>query len=274
MNRHATFILASLLVLGFSAQAEERERGPGQPTSMFGTYIAKGDLIVYPFFEYYLNGDEEYSPNELGYGLDEDYEGSFRGTEELLFIGYGFTDRLAVEFEMAMMQATLEKANDDPSAMPQEVSDSGLGDVEGQFRYTWNPGVADSWEKFSYLEVVFPTVDEGSLIGTSDWEFKLGSGAVRQFSWGTFTTRLAVEYDNSESKTELGEIALEWMRRFSPKWQLYLGLEGTQDEWEGITDLQWFLSSDISVRINNAFGITPKATDYAPEIGIVFRFPG
>ena len=33
-------------------------------------------------------------------------------------------------------------------------------------------------------------------------------------------------------------------------------------------------SPRISVRINNAFGLTAKATDWAPELGIVFRFPG
>ena len=31
-----------------------RDRGAGLPTSMFGTFIQKGELIVYPFFEAYV----------------------------------------------------------------------------------------------------------------------------------------------------------------------------------------------------------------------------
>jgi hypothetical protein len=29
-----------------------RDRGEGLPTSMFGTYIRKGEFLLYPFFEY------------------------------------------------------------------------------------------------------------------------------------------------------------------------------------------------------------------------------
>ena len=50
-------------------------------------------------------------------------------------------------------------------------------------------------EVFSYFETVFPLQDEYSLIGTSDWEFKLGTGITKGFSWGTITLRTAAEYD-------------------------------------------------------------------------------
>lgn len=72
---------------------------------------------------------------------------------------------------------------------------------------------------------------------------------------------------------ELGEYALEYLRRFSPSWRIYLGVEGTGDEVELITEAQWHMSDSIFVKLNNAFGITSKATDWAPEIGIVFSFP-
>ena len=35
----------------------QRDRGTGQPTSMFGTYVRRRELLVYPFFEYYLDND-------------------------------------------------------------------------------------------------------------------------------------------------------------------------------------------------------------------------
>jgi hypothetical protein len=35
------------------------DRGPGIPTSLFGTYITKGEFLVYPFYEYTKNTSEE-----------------------------------------------------------------------------------------------------------------------------------------------------------------------------------------------------------------------
>ena len=98
-----TFYLISILALlvfiaaclPLVAEAESRaplpsylqDRGPGIPTSMFGTYVEEGEWLFYPFFEYYLNDDEGYSPQELGYELDEDFRGEYRGYEGLIFLG-------------------------------------------------------------------------------------------------------------------------------------------------------------------------------------------
>ncbi|MBI5445481.1 MAG: hypothetical protein HY900_30235 [Deltaproteobacteria bacterium] len=56
---------------GGSAHAEEpspwlRDRGTGVATSMFGTYVKKGETLVYPFAELYFDSDLEYKPDELG----------------------------------------------------------------------------------------------------------------------------------------------------------------------------------------------------------------
>jgi len=51
------------------------------------------------------------------------------------------------------------------------------------------------------------------LIGTQDWEYKLGVGAVKGFTLGTFTFRVAGEYDRSEDKFELGEYAVEYLKK-------------------------------------------------------------
>jgi len=42
-----------------------KDRGTGIPTSMFGTYINKKEVIIYPFYEYYYDDNAEYSPEEL-----------------------------------------------------------------------------------------------------------------------------------------------------------------------------------------------------------------
>ncbi|MGH7717854.1 MAG: hypothetical protein ACREON_03285 [Gemmatimonadaceae bacterium] len=249
-----------------------RDRGTGIPTSMFGTYIDRGELLVYPFFEYYRDKDAEYSPNELGHGLDRDFRGRYRASEGLIFLGYGISDRLAVELEAAVISARLERAPDDPSSVPAVVEESGLGDVEGQLRWRWNRETARRPEIFSYLEAVAPLQKRKRLIGTQDWEVKLGSGVVRGFAWGTTTIRAAVEYDGTEGTVGLGEFAVEYLKRVSRGLRVLGAVEGTGDEIEVITETQWFLRPHLMLKLNNAFGLTSKATDWAPEIGLMFSF--
>ena len=247
-----------------------RDRGEGIPTSMFGTYIQEGQLLVYPFFEYYKDHDYEYAPNELGYAQDKDYRGNYEASEGLLFVGYGISRRLAIEVEAAVITAELETASGDNSGLPPAIEESGLGDVEGQLRWRWSEETSKRPEFFSYFETVVPTQDDGSLIGTTDWEFKLGAGLVRGRSWGTTTFRAAVEYDAAEDAFGLGEMAVEYLRRLSSTWRLFGAVEGTEDEIELITEAQIHFSGRVFLKLNSAFGLTPKATDWAPEVGVVF----
>jgi hypothetical protein len=249
-----------------------RDRGTGVPTSMFGTYIQKGQVLVYPFFEYYQDSDAEYAPNELGQTLDQDFRGEYNASEYLIFLSYGFTDRLAVEFEAAYIDAELETAREDTTGLADEITESGLGDVEGQVRYRFREETTGGPEVFSYFETVFPTADEGSLIGTTDWEFKLGFGAVRGYAFGTMTARAAVEYDKSEDKFGLGEAAIEYLRRLSASWRVLGGFEGNEDEVEAIVEAQWHFAKFACLKMNSAFGVTSKATDWAPEVGVMFNF--
>jgi hypothetical protein len=249
-----------------------RDRGEGIPLSMFGTYIRKGEFIVYPYYEYYYDQDSEYKPEELGYTLNRDFRGRYRAHEGLIFLGYGITHRLAVEFEAAIITATQHKSKDDPSDMPDKLEESGLGDVESQLRWRWSKETLSRPELFSYFETVFPLQKDRTLIGTQDWELKLGTGTTKGFGWGTMTLRVAMEYAADESKMELGEYAIEYLRRVSRFFRFYVGVEGSQDEVELIIDLQFHVSPYAFIRINNAFGATSKATDYAPELGVLFHF--
>ncbi len=273
------FVIAGMLLFHASnvyAQHELpyflKDRGEGVSSSMFGTYIEKGEFIIYPFYEFYYDQDAEYSLQELGYGGDVDYRGRYRAHEGLILFGYGITENLAVEFEAAAITAKLHKSKDDPSDMPDVLKESGLGDVESQFRWRWGKETESRPEFFSYFETVFPLQKSKRLIGTQDWEFKAGAGLTKGFHWGTMTARLAIEYDAEESKGAFGEYAFEYLKRVSRLFRFYLGIEGTEDEIEFITDLQFHISDHAFIRINNAFGITSKATDYAPEIGVLFHF--
>jgi hypothetical protein len=249
-----------------------KDRGTGIPTSMFGTYIDKGEMIIYPFYEYYYNKDAEYKPADLGYDLEEDLLGKYQAHEGLIFLGYGFTEKLALEFEASVITAEQHKATDDTTAMPEVVKESGLGDVESQLRWRWSKETTGRSEFFSYFETVFPFQKNKKLIGTQDWELKFGTGLIKGFRWGTMTFRAAIEYSALENKVELGEYALEYLKRISNFFRFYIGTEGSQDELEFITDLQFHVTSYAFIRVNNAFGVTPKTTDYAPEIGILFHF--
>ena len=37
-----------------------------------------------------------------------------------------------------------------------------------------------------------------------------------------------------------------------------------------LTEAQWHCSRTIFIRFNSGFGLTSKATDWAPEVGVVF----
>jgi hypothetical protein len=160
-----------------------------------------------------------------------------------------------------------------PTALPERIEESGLGDIEGQVRWRWRRETAKAPEFFSYGEVVVPHHSEKVLIGTPGWEFTLGTGLTRGFGWGTVTARAAVEYDGaSSSRFDTGEYAIEYLRRISPAWRIFAAIEGTQDELSFIAEVQWHATRNLFVRMNNGFGLTSKATDWAPEVGIVFSF--
>lgn len=248
-----------------------RDRGPGIPVSQFGTYVDRGQFLLYPFVEYYYDNDAEYSPQELGYGVDIDYRGKYRATEGLIFMAWGVSDRLAIEFEAAVISARQDRSPDDTTAMPARVEESGLGDVEGQLRWRWLRETESHPSIFSYFETVFPIQKKKKLIGTQDWEFKLGAGLLRGFRWGTTTVRLSIVYD--EGQAGAGEYAVEYLKRISSLLKVYVGVEGTEDEVELITDTQWSLSSNVVLKVNNAFGLSSKATGWAPEVGLMIRFP-
>jgi len=247
-----------------------RDRGNGLPLSMFGTYIEPRQLIVYPFFEYYYDDDYEYEAGELGFEGTTELRSRYRAREGLLFVAYGITDHLAVEMEVAGISATLEKSPNDVSALPQTFKQSGLGDVEGQVRWRWNRESAARPEVFSYFETVFPLQRSKLLIGTPGWEYQFGTGIIRAFRWGTMTARAAIGH--ADGAFEPAEYAVEYLRRISNRLGVFAAVEGNQDEVELITEAQIFLAPGIALKLNNAIGLTSKATDWAPEIGLMFRF--
>ena len=273
-----TFVMVFLLSAAKAEGAEGlpyylADRGEGLPTSQFGTYVRKGELLIYPFYEYTYNSGEEYKPSEVGFIGEKDYLGTAKEHEVLLFLSYGFTDWLAVELEGApYTKVTLEKADDDTSAMPESIEESGVGDLEGQIRWRWNRETAGRPEIFSFFEVGFPLAKDKDLIGNADWEFVFGLGIVKGFHWGTITPRISVLYEREEDELKFGEYAIEYLKRISPKWRLVANVEGEEDEVSLIGEAQYFVKENIFLKLNSGFGLTEKAANFAPEVGIMFSF--
>lgn len=275
--------LLALLILATPAPAAATEeplpyylqdRGTGVYTSLFGTYVRDGELLVYPFYEYVVNKEDEYHGSELGYTGEIDYLGKVVEHEYLLFFAYGFTEDLAAEFESALYTTkTLERASDDTtSGLPPELKESGLGDVEGQIRWRLAKETATRPEYWVNFEVVFPLQKDKVLIGTQDWEFGAGIGLTNGFTWGTLTPRFSIAYDRAESELEVGEVAIEYLKRLSPEWRWVSTIEGTSDEFSLILEAQWHFSPRAFWKFNSGFALTEPAEDFAPEIGLMMVF--
>ena len=253
-----------------------RDRGTGVRSSHLGSYVRQGELLVYSFFEWYADNNLEYKPSELGYGpSEEDYRGQYRASEGLLWFGYGLGADVALEFEMAVITADLTPSpGDTSSGKPAQVSESGLGDVEGQVRWRFQRETETRPELFTFFETVFPLQKTKKIIGTQDWEFSSGLGLTRGFHWGTVTLRASAEYSAAANpKFDLGEYAIEYLRRLSPAWRVVAAIEGTQgDEISLLTEVQWSFAPRATLKLNSGFGLTANATDYAPEVGVMFSF--
>ena len=290
MNRGIRLVGSAFLFLGVglgapgvgaaqSAAQEElpdylRDRGEGVATSMFGTYITKGELLIYPFYEYVRDRDIEYEPFEFGFGDPTEYRGEFWGHEALIFLGLGITDWLAFEFEAAVYtEAQITKAAEDTSAMPFRIRESGLGDVQTQIRWRYAKETESRPEIFSYFETVYPLQKDELLIGTGFWEFALGVGAIKGTRIGTWTIRTTMAYDDEEHKVEFGEYGLEYLKRWSKLFRSTVLVEGEEDEVDLILDAQFHLSPHAFIRLNTGIGLTSKAEDFAPEVGVMLSFP-
>jgi hypothetical protein len=276
-------VVALALVLSASvlqpAQAEEappvylRDRGPGIPTSLFGSYIQKGEFLFYPFYEYFTYQHYAYKPSDLGYTGEQDYHGILREQQALLYFSYGVSDSMSVELEAGgMNEARFQKDPNDTSAVPSHIRESGLADIEAQVRWRWNKETAQRPEFFSFFEVAYPVSKNKHLIGTQDWKFALGLGVIKGYSWGTMSGRAAFAYDKGNGDTTLDEWAIEYLKRLSPTWRILLAVEGEESERQAIVEAQWQFSKNAYLKVNSGFGLTQESPAWAPEIGIMFSF--
>jgi hypothetical protein len=251
-----------------------KDRGTGVATSMFGTYIRRGEVILYPYWEYYLDNNRQYSPSEFNLADTRDFRGRYRESEGLFFVAYGLTENLAFQAEIAAARASLEKSAADLSALPRRSEASGLTSIETQLRWRMRKEDERRPELWSYLDVVYPTNKRDLLIGTAGVEAELGFGITRGFRWGTLTARASGAYEGaSDTKWAVGEYGVEYLKRLSPRWRVLLGINGHETAFTLITDAQWHLHKNVFIRFNQEVGLTPDANDWEPQLGILFTLP-
>lgn len=274
-------IVAGLLLCNSSPLLAQQElpyflkdRGTGVASSMFGTYIRRGDLIIYPYWEYYLDNNREYKPKELGYGVDQDFRGRYRESEYLFFIAFGLTDFLAVQTELAAAQASLNKSPADLSSLPSKIEESGLTSFETQFRWRWMQETEKRPELWGYLDIVYPINKKALIIGSDGWDLEWGTGLTRGFKWGTVTARVSATYESaSTTHFDLGEYGVEYLKRLSQSWRLFLAVQCAGDAVSLITEAQWHITRKLFIRFNQEIGLTSRATDWEPQLGVLFTLP-
>jgi hypothetical protein len=286
MKRITVFrVLICFIVLPFNSfigLAQEnksdflKDRGTGISTSIFGTYVRKGELIVYPFFEYSSDHNMEY-PLQFSPGNNNDFRGRFRGYQEQIFISYGLTNRFALEFEVSHMNATFRKSLKDTSPSPAKIEESGFGDIEGELRFCFKKENEHFPEIFGYVEILVPSNKNKVLIGDSNWDLKPGIGLIKGFDWGTMTIRADLEYNMEGSNLDIGEFAIEYLKRLSPSLRLNLSIDGGEggapDEWVFNSGIQWRISDHIFFKFDNSLGFFSKSMDWAPQAGLLFSIP-
>lgn len=288
MSRNAILVVSLVLATSSYAtlaqDADEpavdylRDRGPGIPTSLFGTYIESGQWMLYPFLEYERSTHDEYSPIELGFPRpgslgEEEYFGESSQKEAVFFLGYGYSETIAFEFEAELYSsAEFTKSPLDTSPVPPRLKESGFAGAEAQIRWMMREETRFRPALYSFAEIEFPLQDTKVLIGAQDVEFAVGTGFIRAYEWGTLNARVSIAYDGDEKKVELGEYAIEYLKRINNRWRLVATLEGEDDELSLIGEAQLTLGPGAILKLNSGFGVTDKAADFAPEIGVLFFF--
>jgi hypothetical protein len=162
------FLIPNLVKAEDAATFGLRDRGSGVPASPTGIYLDPGEWLGVTSYLDVENRGFQYAPDELGFAGGEDYLGDYRFNGGTFFIGYGISPSLSVGLKVTGGSAKLTKASDDPSAMPAEIKESGLGDIAPELAWRFMDETARRPELFAYVSVLIPHDSDKKLIGTED----------------------------------------------------------------------------------------------------------
>lgn len=215
------------------------KRTGGVPTSLPGVYVERNQILFHNAARYYQLKRFEYTPDEQGRAIDRDFFGRYSTWERLLYFGYGLTNGLAVEMEATVVSDAVLETSPQDTGSRRRIRESGLGDMETRLNWQWlreeesRPGV------FSYGEIGYPLQPGNRIIGSSEWEGKLGSGMMRSTRWGTVALRAAAKYESEEGAVEFGEVGLDYLKQVTPACRFLAGVERLPNEWEFVLVAQF-----------------------------------
>jgi hypothetical protein len=83
------------------------------------------------------------------------------------------------------------------------------------------------------------------------------------------TLRFAIDYNAGEKNVGLGEYAFEYLKKISERFRLFVMIEGSEDEASLVPEIQWHINPNLFLKLGTGIGLTSKATDIAPEVGVM-----
>lgn len=264
------------LLAATSVLAQEKDRGPGLPTSQPGIYVERGEVLFDVFAVYTKDSDYEYLPDDFGFPSPVgEFKGNNRTDGGVVLAAWGISDRFAVELRAAATKAKLDKAPEDTTGMPDTTEESGLGDVRTRLTWRWLRENEHHPELWLFEDLLLPHDSGNPLIGTSDLTAETGIGLSHGARWGTMTYRASFLYEpGSETHIDFGDIAIEYLKRVSRSVSLLGDLLLVQgDEYYVTGQVKWDLSPRVALSLLGKAGLSAAAVDTTAEGGIVFRFP-
>jgi hypothetical protein len=256
------------------SQDFRRDRGNGVTTSLLGSFVRPGQRMAYLFYECERDTTAAYTGEDLGLAGDEEYVGKSLEYQGVLFLAWGLTENVALEFETILHQrATLTRDPDDTTTgMPDRLVESRYGAIEAQLHWRLAQETAHRPEFFANCEVGPPDAGDMVLLGNQGWEVEAGVGAIKGFSWGAMAVRASVAYDTDSGDIDVGEFAVEYSRRWTEHLRFAAAVFGEPAELSVLGELQWRFRRNAFMRINAAAGVTHEAPDFGAQAGVVFAF--
>ena len=242
-----------------------RDRGEGLPLSMFGTYIRSGQLVVMPVLRKCTATTTSVRSGELGSRARPSCAGASTRTN-VSCSSLRVLENIAAEFEIAGISASLDKSPLDDSALPPRLEHRALATSRAA-PLAMEEGIRHAAGAVQLLRDRVSRAAVEALIGTPDWELKFGFGLTRGLRWGTISARRSLGMPTAPGSWESTRSSAE--ARVEPAAALR---RSRRQRGRARADhgSQILLTTRIVLKLNNSFGLTSKATDWAPEIGVMF----
>ena len=85
--------------------------------------------------------------------------------------------------------------------------------------------------------------------------------------------KLLTRAEEIEVRDDTGrDYAIEYLKRSSRRFKWIASLEGEDDELSLIGEVQITLGRRAFLKLNSGFGLTRKAPEFAPEVGVIISF--